>query len=351
MNPALCAGLLTMWPPLPSLGDDVPRDSCAVVDVDLAGRASVHGPDAAIPRRLSLARSRVEGGLVMGPAVARVAVVGARSAPEGGYVGVEGEALLPVLQIAEARASWVATGLTAWGGLVDDPWVARENATWGFRQVGLTASEAEGLMDRSDLGMGLGWAALDGAVQLGLVLSSGEGARQRERNDGMNTALTVTLRPLEGQQLVVDLLARDGSRSASQARDHRLGLRVWHRSPVVGAGASVLGAAGVQGDAARRPWLAAAWANATPGDWAVATLRYEHLFEPNAAVDLATFGLGVQPRRRNAPVSALVVASVRSASAGASGLPDTATTAWSLGLQLGLRGRLVTSLTPVQESP
>jgi len=99
MNPVVClalaGGLLQ-----PSLGDAPSRDLCAVVDIDIAGSARMVGPDAPVARRLDLTRLRAETGLTFGWAGARVAFVGTRSTPEAGYVGIEGESFVPVLQIA-----------------------------------------------------------------------------------------------------------------------------------------------------------------------------------------------------------------------------------------------------------
>ena len=96
----------------------VDTDVSAWVALDVAGRMSLTLPDAGISRGLSLPRARAAGGLDGDWASAQLACSMVRSGGNAGYIGVDGEALVPEVQIAEAQGH-LPWGLRVGAGLVE----------------------------------------------------------------------------------------------------------------------------------------------------------------------------------------------------------------------------------------
>lgn len=345
MNPVLCAAFLASNPVTYEMGSEA-QGHCAFAQAQISGRGILQGPDAALPTQLQFNRMRIEGGLSSGAASARVAFTEARSAPDGGYLGINGEAYVPELQIAEARVALPKLGVTAFAGLIDVPWVLMENQRFGYRIVSKPWVQATSVLNRSDAGVGATWVAPSRTVEVTLMGTTGEGARWRERNAGQSVSLYVSARPLAEQDLRVDLLARQGSVGVASARDHRLGARASYRSPSFGAGASAIRAWGVAGDATREPWVLAGWASATPGQLPVVVLRGSQLRELQGghSSQLLVAG-GVAPR--DSPWSVLATAEYLLATDTASSTPGVDTAAWVVGLQLGVSMRGVFDLDPL----
>lgn len=320
---------------------------CGWAVLDVAGRAGLAFPDVGISRTLTLPRAHAEGGLALGDVAAvRVAVAAVRSGGDAGYIGVDGEALVPEVQIAEARGAWTPLGLGIGAGLVDDPWVASGDAAWGLRPIAATFGEAAGWMDSSDLGGWLGWSAADRRVTARVDLSTGEGARFRERNEGKDLAATVSVRPARDGRAVFTLHGRDGSRGLGLARDHRLGLRAGGViGPVTGM-VEGLAAWGVDGDALRQPLGASASLVARPWGpllaWVRLDLSTEALGNPTAGTRTLLAGAGVELPTMQAPPLRIVlgytgtrVGSGVAAIAGADALQDVDAVFLQLGVTLG----------------
>lgn len=286
--------------------------TCPWAEVEVAGRASLAIPDAGISRAFSLPRARIAGGLAYGSlAAARVEVTAVRSGGAAGYIGVDGEALVPEVQIAEARVAWPAWGLAGGAGVVDDPWVVSGDAAQGLRDVAPGFGEGAGWMDRSDVGAWIGWGAPRRLVSARVDLSAGEGARFRERNEGKNVAATVTIRPLQStEDLAVTVYGRDGSRGLGLARDHRVGLRVSGAPGGWTWGAEGLAAWGVGGDADRQPVAASVWFLARPAGpllvYGRLDLASEALGEPDAGSTAWFAGAGLDLGGDARPVRILV---------------------------------------------
>jgi hypothetical protein len=215
---------------LPAPNDAAP--TCLVVDLDLAGRLEQSWPDDGVSAAFTLPRSRLELGVTSERYRARVAMTAARTGGLGSSTGVSGESIVPVLQLADA--AWLGPNITVAAGLIDDPWIALGNDDWGLRAAGAVLGEAVGWMDRSDLGASVAWGAPDGFISLIATLTTGEGARYAERNNGKDTTVMAIARPIpEKPDLIqVSLLARDGSRGLDSARDHRAGDGDIDRTPV-----------------------------------------------------------------------------------------------------------------------
>lgn len=324
-----------------------PAALCGWGRLALAGRAGITSPDTGIARTLSLPRAHLDGGLALGDlAGARVALAVVRSGGDGGYIGVDGEALVPEVQIAEARGAWRPWGVAVGAGVVDDPWVRSGDEAWGLREVAPGFGEAMGWMDSSDVGGWVGWTAPRRLVSVRVDLSSGEGARYRERNEGKDVAGTVTARPLGTDALVVTAYARDGSRGLGLARDHRVGGRLSTGvGPVVG-GAELLAAWGVDGDAERAPLGGSAWVVARPWGPLLAFGRLdvtsEALDDPDASTRVYLAGVGVAlPDRERHPLQVIVgyegtrAGSAVAPIAGADALEDADEVYLQLGVSLG----------------
>ena len=323
--PAACAWLVgaaaPVVPPPPGptpAGPDGARPVCLGAGAEVAARLRAELPDLGLARAFSLPRAQLS--LVLGwggAAAARVELAAVRSGGETGYVGVDGESIVPRVQIAEARFGWPAAGLLLAAGLVDDPWVALGDAAWGMRAVAPTLGEERGWLDRSDLGGTLAWTAPRALATLSVSLTSGEGLRLRERNDGKDLTAVATVRPLAlaatGALLEVSFLVRDGSRGLDQVRDHRLGARAALHAGAFGAGVEVLAATGVAGDPARTPKGLSAWVTLDALGPALAFARVdvtsERLGDPAAAAFTARAGGGVRlPFRGPVAPLALVAA-------------------------------------------
>lgn len=274
---------------------------CGWALLDLAGRGALVFPDTGISRALTLPRARAEGRLAVGDvAVGRVAVAAVRSGGDAGYIGIDGEALVPEIQLAEARGAWAPLGVAMAAGLVEDPWVVGADEAWGLRPLQASFGESMGWMDSSDLGGWLGWTSPRRVIALRVDLASGEGARFRERNEGKNLAGTATLRPVDTATsgLAFTVYGRDGSRGLGLARDHRFGIRASGHVPLGAAGVEGLATWGVDGDAGRQPLGGSAWLVAHPWGPLLAygrvDLASEALGQADAGTRVLLLGAGVE---------------------------------------------------------
>lgn len=255
-------------------------DVSSWVALDVAGRMGLTLPDTGISRGLSLPRARAAGGLYWEDwASAQLACSMVRSGGNAGYIGVDGEALVPEVQIAEARGH-LPWGLMAGAGLVADPWVAPGDRAWGLRAIAPTFAEYAGWMDSSDMGGWLGWQTASQKLALRLDLSAGEGARYRERNEGKDLALSMALAPLVDPEMFnLDLYIKNGSRGLGLVRDHRAGLRIYGTAGPIDWGAEGLLAWGIGGDAERQPLAGSLWLQAHPFGPLLFYTRIDHATE------------------------------------------------------------------------
>lgn len=297
---------------IPAFHADADLSRCGWVRLEMAGRAGLTLPDVGVSRSLSLPRAHVSGGIALGEvAAARVQVAAVRSGGETGYVGVDGEALVPEIQVAEARVAWTRVGLGAGAGAIDDPWVVTGDAAWGMRSVAPGFGELAGWFERADVGGWLAWGAPGGGLGVRVDLTSGEGIRERERNEGKDLAVTTTVRPLtDHDALVVTAFGRDGSRGLGLARDHRLGVRAAAHLGAWDTGLEGLAAWGVAGDAERHPVAGSAWLVARPHGpfltYARVDVGSEALGEAGAGTLGGFVGAGVALPSPDRPVELLV---------------------------------------------
>jgi hypothetical protein len=214
-----------------------------------------------VSRGFALDRGRAELGLGDRGAQVRVAGLAARSGGSAGYVGVDGEAFVPVVQIAEARYDAPRVGLAAAGGLIDDPWVATVEPGWALPELAPTLTLDQGYLDRADLGAFVGFSAPDGVAGATVAVTSGEGYERRERNDDVDATLVARAQLASGPATTrIAAFGRLGSRGLGAERDDRLGASVSVAADPVVAGAEAVLGWGLQGDGARRPLGLSAWA-------------------------------------------------------------------------------------------
>lgn len=277
--PAPCAALVTeRFVAAPAPGQR-PVSPCLGVRADIAGRFSAQVPDDGISRRFDLSRGRLELGLWgLGPAQLRVALSATRSGGTTGYIGIDGEAFVPTLPLAEARLDDRKHGISGAAGLVDDIWVMALEPAWSLRPVAATYAEDRQLLPRSDVGGWLGWTAPKDVVSVTIAATAGEGANLRERNEGKDLSTTVVVRPLAAVadpplRLSVMGHARYGTRGLTGVKNHRFGAAVQVEHGWLAGGLETLVAEGMEGDATLRPAGGSLWVRTGPDLPAVAWLR------------------------------------------------------------------------------
>ncbi len=238
---------------------------CLGVRLDVAGRGSVTVPAVGLSRRLELPRARWELGLWgAGPASGRVAFDAVRSGGGTGYLGIDGESVVPRLQVAEARVDFTRYGIAAAVGMVDDLWVVSSQSAWRLRPVAPVLAEANQWLARSDIGGWVSWTAPRDGLSASVALTTGEGLAVRERNNGTDVAGMLVFRPLAWAGLRPELLelgvyAREGSRGLERARDHRVAARLSTSHRWFGAGVEGVFGWGLDADAERLPAGGSAW--------------------------------------------------------------------------------------------
>ncbi|MCB9683018.1 MAG: hypothetical protein H6733_16245 [Alphaproteobacteria bacterium] len=350
------AGTVTAAPlgePAPDLGD-----ACLGGVLDVAGRGTLAFPDVGLSRRVELARGRMQLAVDVGTIRARVAFVATRSAAPTGYLGIDGEAIVPKLQIAEARVDLPVAGLAASAGVVDDLWTISAQDRWGLRYVARTLGDDRGWMFRSDLGGWVSWTGPRGVASLSASLTTGEGADLRERNEGKDVAGLLVVHPLAFTArpilLEVALYGREASRGVERSRDHRIGARVDVAERRVGAGVETLVGWGLDGDPSVLPAGVSAWARTGPALPLVGWARVDLGWGDRRDADTLTtsWRVGVGPmlpwRARAIPAAFHVLVGYEGAALGANARPVAGASAGAvthevflqIGARVDVRGRV-----------
>jgi hypothetical protein len=274
---------------------------CVAGLVDVAGRGAVVLPDEALSQTIDLARARVGLGVAAGPAWVRVRTSATRSADDDSYIGVAGEAWVPALDAAAVGATF--HGFSGEIGIVADPWVVAGNRAWGLSALAPTFAEGLAWMPASDAGLSLRWTGLGDRLDVVGVLSSGEGANRRERNEGKDISGALSVAPFASPALVVSLYGRNGSRGLGYVRAHRVGARVDGEVPLPAEGTSIaygaegLLAWGIADQGERAPVGGSAWLRVQPVGPLVVAARAdtwtEALDDPDAAAWRALGAAGI----------------------------------------------------------
>ncbi len=268
-------------------------EDCIAARAELAGRFSQQLPDLGISRSFSLPRARLE--LAGGYSIAQihVATTAVRSGGEEGYIGIAGEAIVPAFQLIELRVEH--RGFLAGVGLVDDPWIVAAERGW-LRAVAPSFGEEAGWMNRSDLGLWVGYRR--GPLVVRADLSSGEGSFLRERNEEKNLSGSLWLRPIPA--LAFAVYGRQGFTGLQAVSSHRVGGQVHAflgEENGVQLGLEVLKAWGVDGEERREPLGGSLWAVGAPWGplqvFARGDLASEELGEEKATSGSLRVGGGV----------------------------------------------------------
>jgi len=270
---------------------------CAFVNMEAAGAGFVSLPAGGTTRGMSLRRANLQLGLRSADRVLVRALMNVvRSGGPDGYIGVAGEALVPAVDVFEARYDLAEFGLSAAAGIVDEPWRMSSQPAWTHLEVAAPVGADRELLARSDLGAWVGWTLPDRLLQVTVAGLSGEGARARERNNGVDLALVVASRPTP--QLEVAVHAREGSMGILRSPSHRLGAHALLLTDSVVGGVEGLTGWGVDGDGVLRPTVGSLWVRA--GDqlpvagWARVDAGVADLGTPQT--DALTLLLGGGPR-------------------------------------------------------
>jgi hypothetical protein len=268
---------------------------CVAASIEVAGRGAVVFPDEALSQTIDLSRARVGLGVAAGPAWVRFRTSATRSADDDSYIGVAGEAWVPAIDGAVVGATFA--GFSGEVGIVPDPWVVAGNRAWGLDALVPTFGEALAWIPPSDTGLALRWNGLGDRVDVVGVLSSGEGANRRERNEGKDLSGALSVAPLASPALVLTLYGRNGSRGLGYARAHRVGARVAGEVERVAYGGELLLAWGIADDAERAPVGGSAWVRARPIGPLLLAARgdtwTEDMADPDALAWRALGGAGV----------------------------------------------------------
>lgn len=291
------------------LGDELPEPELQVRG-ELAGRGYVLLPESGVSRGFSLPRARLVTRM-LGPhgASFRIATTATRSGGQNGYIGIEGEAWVPRIQLAEARFDAPSLGVAVAGGVVDDLWVGTSQAAWAHPEIADTATLSLGLLDRADIGGWVSWSAPDARVSATVSATTGEGETRRERNNGVDVAGLVAVRPIvsDTMQLTLRAYGRDGSRGVARARNHRLGGSATLEHDLLAASAlAVAGWGSNDADATLQPLVVSAWARTATDLPLVAFGRFDYALADRGDTDTRTtvVHLGGGPRlplKGNAP--------------------------------------------------
>ena len=262
-------------------------------DLDTAGRVYTQTPATGVSRGVELVRARAEGDVATDAVGARLALLMAPSGGVDGYVGVNGEAWVPLVELAEGRLL-LPGGVTLGGGIVDTPSVAPVLAAWGLPSVAPTLEQR--LSPRSDEGGFVHWAHPDLPVTMRLAALAGEGAATRDRNNGVDVAAVLTARPAGPVTILVH--GREGSSGIEQGRNHRAGAALWLDVEPVAAGLEAHLGWGYDDDPALEPGGWAVWGRTgnTLPVLAWANLQSLRHHRPDADSSERTLRLGSGPR-------------------------------------------------------
>lgn len=355
MNPLMALSCPAYLLIQPAPGTESTHPTCLQVDFDVAGRLETNLPDDGISTLATLPRSRTELALTDQTYGARVAFEGIRSGGVSSPVGIDGESIVARLQIAEAWMRFANLGLRIGAGIVDDPFIITANDAWLIRAVAPTLTEENGWLERSDLGAIVSYTAPGEIASAVVSITSGEGARFVERNNGKNTTGMLIVRPFavsdQAERLTVSLYGRDGSRGLGSARDHRLGGRLTTDIGPAHIGAEAMWNYGLTGDPDQTPWGWSLWGRAGLPLNLAAFARADQTTaiseEPTSRTTTLRGGVGWQP----APLAMFILGAEQrslgeqaAVTAGADGASQSTT----LYVLLNVRHRGAVALTPLE---
>ena len=318
---------------------------CVFFAAEAAGAGFLALPNGATSRGVDLRRAALELGFRTQDRVQiRLLSNVERSGGPDGYIGVAGEALVPVIDVFEARWDLPAAGLSVAAGVVDEPWRMSVQPLWQLRVVAAPAMSDQGLVGRSDVGGWLGWTHPDKWVQVTVAALSGEGARTRERNNGVDLAAVVATRPIPSLELA--LYGREGSTGILKTPGHRAGAHaLWLAAPVAVGMEGVMGW-GTPDNGLARPVVGSLWARTDRTvpviGWARVDRGVADLDTPRTGQTVVFAGAGPRlPFRSSGPASLSLGYEGRFYADGASELAGAAADTHLLSLMLLAGGSVV----------
>lgn len=161
-------------------------------------------------------------------AVFRIEVI--RSADPQSLFGIDGDSY-----IFRVQQAWAYGRIGIWklsfelrAGLIREPWIELVQQGYSIREMGPLQSQSAEFFAPAELGASIGIKGWDGLVELRYALTNGEGLNQTEQNNGKNSMLSLSFRPLRmalfgrPSVLALHVAYRDGSLGAGLARNHRI---------------------------------------------------------------------------------------------------------------------------------
>ena len=229
---------------------------CIGIELAAASRFTQNLPQQGIHRFFSIPNAQFTIGGAKQNTGAKFTAAVIPSASADGYMGIDGES--NILQIQRASL-WIQRGsVTIETGLSDDLWSISHQYAWEWRSISQGAAETWGWIDRTDTGISARWHHR--LVSVSFRLSSGEGMRKRERNNGQNASVLIEILPTKGNRFIsASLFGQEGSLGFNQAQNHRLGGRLIGAYLGVHGGLEGLQAWGTNGDASATPFLLSTW--------------------------------------------------------------------------------------------
>lgn len=182
---------------------------------------------------------------------ARVMLETFRSASEQSLFGLDGNSMATRLKLGlvEGRGELASVNWMLRAGLIPDTWIDTLETLYPLRGLSPLMSESMQLVDTGDLGAELKLALLDELLELRVSATNGEGRRQVELNEGKNLSavLAVNTELTETSKLKGLLFYRDGSSTAANIANHRLGSAVQLSHHRFGLGIEAMQTQGLNG--------------------------------------------------------------------------------------------------------
>ncbi len=244
-----------------------------------------------------------------------------RSAGPNSIIGIDGNSLIMRLHQAYGHGA-IHLGPIDIGvrfGQIPERWIEQLEKGYDTRGADPLASDRITLFDRADLGGSLTISGFKGRFDVDVALTNGEGRAQLEFNNGKNTTVIATVRPLRFRHkrgpvaLAIHGMYRDGSVGIPPTpliRNHRAGAAITFQSPWAFGGLEYVRGFGYEARADRVTDTLGAWASAYAYQpWVGLMAKYDHTRQDlavagsqvhvvTAAVFSDVFGYMYRNRRR-----------------------------------------------------
>lgn len=248
--------------------------------------------------RSQIVLDRGEAGVTVGLgryAAAELRLEAARSAQDGGALGIAGDSLVARIKRAQITGGYELNDLLRLdgaAGLAYDPWIGALEL--GYPELPLHRTADETLLgdSPSDLAL-IAKATIAKLVTATVAVGNGEGLSYPERNTGKTTTGVLEVRPVDG--LRVAAMARDGSIGPASVRNHRFGGLASFHHELFDAGVEVDHALGLAGMGQLTGTALAGWGEVRPIDDAIVALRGATLRLDGGSRNTVGGALAVEP--------------------------------------------------------